>query len=440
MVSHIFNKKQLLQNNAAYLHVAIWSAAFLVGIAAVLYAKLISWSQALYFRAFAEHPYVLTAMTPALFVIATWLVKRFAKEAKGSGIPQVLEAIEIAEEPSASQGIWIHRLVSVKTAGVKVLSSVAGIFGGASIGREGPTVQIAATVFAWIGNLVRRVYPKADFRSFLTAGAAAGVAAAFNTPLAGITFAIEEVAEGSFGPFKQLVILGVVIAGITAQGLAGNYLYFGRPSIPDANFLQLLLFALPIGIFGGMFGGFFARILSSHYDIPLPKKWWIRALVFGMICAAIGFWTEGGTSGSGYEITRQSLESASNESPGLMFPVWKFITTVLSYISGMAGGIFSPCLTIGAGLGFAFATLIHAANLKACALLGMVSFFSGVVQAPLTAVVIVTEMTDQHALILPFMAAAFLSQSMGKRLMPVPLYRFLANRSLEASNLRIDGE
>ena len=418
-----------VERQTTYLHVAIWSAAALVGIAAVSYAKLIAWAQKCYFEIFVIHPYFLSFSTPFLFVLATWLVQKFAPEAKGSGIPQVLEAIEIANHPNNHQETWNHSLVSLKTAGIKIISSAIGVLGGASIGREGPTIQIAASVFAWIGNLIRKIHPTADFPSFLTSGAAAGVAAAFNTPLAGITFVIEEVAEGSFGPFKQLVILGVVIAGITAQALAGDYLYFGHPVISESRFLYLLLPAFPIGALGGIFGGLFARILSFPAKIPLPNKWWIRAFVFGIICSVIGFINHGNTAGSGYEITRKSLEALGNDTPGLVFPFWKFLTTVFSYLSGMAGGIFSPCLSIGAGIGFSFATITHLSSIKACAMIGMVSFFSGVVQAPLTAVVIVTEMTDQHSLIFPFMVAAFLAQAIGKRFMRIPLYRFLANRN-----------
>ena len=418
------------KRQATYLHIGIWSAAILVGTAAVLYAKLIAWVQEIYFHCFSVQPYLFTFITPLLFVLATGLVKFCAPEAKGSGIPQVLEAIEISSKLESNSEIWVHRLVSLKTAGIKVLSSAVGILGGASIGREGPTVQIAASAFAWIGNQLRRVYPRADFSSFLTAGAAAGVAAAFNTPLAGVTFAIEEVSEGTFGPYRQLVILGVVIAGITAQGLAGDYLYFGHPTIPEASFFSLIAAVIPIGVIGGLAGGLFARSLAFPLTRFLPKKWWVRSLVFGAICSAIGFFNQGHTSGSGYEVTRLSLENNGIDRPALMFPIWKFITTVLSYLSGMAGGIFSPCLSIGSGIGFSFGAITHLSNLKACALLGMVSFFSGVVQAPLTAVVIVMEMTDQHTLILPFMATAFLAQGIGKWLMPVPLYRLLANRGL----------
>ena len=113
------------------------------------------------------------------------------------------------------------------------------------------------------------------------------------------------------------------------------------------------------------------------------------------------------------------------------FPILKLITTILSYLSGMAGGIFSPALSIGAGIGLTVAKVMHFENFRACALMGMVAFFSGAVQAPLTAVVIVMEMTDQHILILPFMIAAFLSHAIGKWMMPTPLYQFLAGRHVE---------
>jgi H+/Cl- antiporter ClcA len=411
----------------AYLHASIWLASALVGVAAVAYAKLIAWAQWLYFCWFDSHPYATSATAPLLFVAATWLVQRFAQEARGSGIPQVLQAIHRAEEPGAEHAVWELRLVSLRTAAVKIISSTLGILGGASIGREGPTVQIAASLFAWVGGLARRICPEADSSAFLSAGAAAGVAAAFNTPLAGVTFVMEEIAEQSFGSLKQVVVFGVVISGITAQALAGNYLYFGRPSISTPSFNHLVLAALLVGLLGGVAGGVFARLLVSRPKIPVPGTHWARALSAGALCAVAGLWTHGSTAGSGYEVTRQSIESLGNATPGVMFPLWKLATTVLSYLSGMAGGIFSPCLSIGAGIGFSFAELTHIASTKACALLGMVAFFSGAVQAPLTAVVIVMEMTDQHSLVLPFMAAAFCAQSMGRRLMPVPLYRYLAD-------------
>lgn len=410
-----------------FIHGAIGLAASVVGAVAVLYAHFMEWAQKTYFHFYKSYPGWISIASPFLFVIATGIVKYFAEEAKGSGIPQVLESIELAKKTNGDQAVWANRLVSLRTAIVKIISTGFGVFGGASIGREGPTVQIAASGFAWFGKQIRKKYSDINFPSFLTAGAAAGVAAAFNTPLAGITFAMEEIAEGFFGPLREPLILGVVVAGIVAQGLAGDYLYFGHPTLRREGFLYLLFHAVTIGTLCGLLGGVFARCLISQSKILLSQKWWLRSFILGVFCSLIGWFTHGDTAGSGYEITRKSLESLGTETPGLLFPFLKFLTTVFSYLSGMAGGIFSPCLSIGAGFGFSFASLAQISNVKACALLGMVAFFSGVVQAPLTAVVIVTEMTDEHQLILPFMAAAFIAQAWGKWLMPVPLYKWIAS-------------
>jgi H+/Cl- antiporter ClcA len=363
-------------------------------------------------------------------MVATSLVKRFAPDAKGSGIPQVLLAIEKAKNEPEAEHTWRTKLVSLRTAGVKVLSSTVGILGGASIGREGPTVQIAASGFAWIARRARRFSPSIDLQSYLIAGAGAGVAAAFNTPLAGITFAMEELAEGAFGPYRQRVMLAVIIAGITAQALLGNYLYFGHPRVNVPN-LIIVPAAILIGVVGGIFGGAFARLLAFPALTRLPKAWRVRALVCGIVCAMIGLLTNGATAGSGYEVTAQALAAPGVEDASIIFPLLKLTTTVLSYLSGMAGGIFSPSLSIGAAFGIAIAKLVHFVNFRACALIGMVAFFSGAVQAPLTAVIIVMEMTDEHILIIPFMIAAFLAHGIGRLLMPKPLYRYLAERHQE---------
>ena len=412
---------------SSYRHASVWIGAVIVGAAAVAYAKLIGAIQGLYFLWFSGHGYLLSALSPLAFIVAAFLVRRFAPHAKGSGIPQVLEVVE---ESGKSERAWHSGLISVRTALVKILSSSVGILGGASIGREGPTVQIAASGFAWVGRKTRKWVPALDLQSYLVAGAAAGVAAAFNTPLAGITFALEEVMEGALSAFRQTLMLAVIISGITAQAILGDYLYFGQPTFTKPT-LWLLPEALLLGLIGGVFGGGFAKILAYPRFTKLPEKWWPRALICGIACAGIGLLTHGDTAGSGYEVTKRALSANDTGEVSVYFPILKLITTILSYLSGMAGGIFSPALSIGAGIGLTVAKVMHFENFRACALMGMVAFFSGAVQAPLTAVVIVMEMTDQHILILPFMIAAFLSHAIGKWMMPTPLYQFLAGRHVE---------
>jgi len=414
-----------------WLHASVWVAAILVGFAAVFYANIISFVQHHYFIWFQANSLLVAALSPLAFVLATYLVVQFAPEAKGSGIPQVLEAIESGKATThraqEDAELWDTPSVSIKTAGIKVLSSLVGILGGASIGREGPTVQIAASAFTWVGRKLHKKVPQINFRAFLVAGAGAGVAAAFNTPLAGITFAIEEIADGAFGPFRRTVMLAVIVSGIVAQAILGDYLYFGHIAF-GKNTLLVIPQALLIGIVGGIFGGGFAKILAYPQLARLPQHWKARALVCGILCSIIGYYTHGDTAGSGYEVTKKSLEAATLTDASLFFPLLKLSTTILSYLSGMAGGIFSPSLSIGAGLGISIAKIAHFTNFQTCALMGMVAFFSGVVQAPLTAVIIVMEMTDEHILILPFMISAFLAHGVGKGIMPTPLYSFLAGR------------
>lgn len=422
--------RQNFSRARSYQHASIWIGAVLVGAAAVVYARLVNLAQHWFTVHFEHHTYWLAAVSPFLFLLATGLVRIYAPEAKGSGIPQVLQAIGEGRKASQADLPWQSSLISVRTAIVKVFSSLVGLLGGASIGREGPTVQIAASLFAAVGRFVRKYAPHVELPSYLTAGAAAGVAAAFNTPVAGITFAIEEVLDGALGSFRQPMMLAVIISGMTAQAFLGDYLYFGHPVVAPPD-LEVTYQSIVIGLIGGLFGGGFARALAFPQMTRLPKHWAMRAFICGLICTAIGLLTHGATSGSGYEPTEAALMASSSDFASVMFPIYKLITSALSYLSGMAGGIFSPSLSIGAGLGISVAKLLHFSNFKACALMGMVAFFSGVVQAPLTAVIIVTEMTDRNIMILPFMVAAFLGQAIGRLIMPTPLYHHLAHQHVE---------
>jgi H+/Cl- antiporter ClcA len=413
------------------IYCAVWISAGLIGALAVAYARLIALCQRIFFEHFQEHRVVVSLLGPLFFVLATWLVRRFAPDAKGSGIPQVLAAIEQSKVEKEKADTWNSSLISLRTAIVKVISSCIGILGGASIGREGPTIQVAASCFAWVGHKFRKFTPEIDFQTILIAGAASGVAAAFNTPIAGIAFAFEEIADASFGSFKQVTSMAIVVSGLVAQGVAGDYLYFGHPEIVRVGVGLLIAESITIGIVGGLLGGLFALLLAKPQLARVPSHWLYRAALAGIVCSAIGYFTSGDTSGSGYEVAERLLDHGTIQDVSLAFPLLKLVTTTLSYLSGMAGGIFSPSLSIGAGAGLALAKLFGWANFKACALTGMVAFFSGAIGAPLTGVIIVMEMTNEHTLVLPFMISAYLAFSVGKRIMPVPLYHYLAEKHLK---------
>lgn len=167
-------------------------------------------------------------MSPVCFITAWWLVQHYAPYSRGSGIPQVMAAIQISSPKT--KGI-VDRLLGVRIIMIKVLSRLVMALGGGAIGREGPTIQIAASIFKIIYQILPNWWPKVAKRNMIVTGAAAGLAAAFNTPLGGIVFAIEELTKTHFSYYKTAIISSVIIAGLAAQALLGPYLYLGYPKI-----------------------------------------------------------------------------------------------------------------------------------------------------------------------------------------------------------------
>jgi H+/Cl- antiporter ClcA len=268
----------------------------------------------------------------------------------------------------------------------------------------------------------------------ILAGAAAGVAAAFNTPLAGIVFAIEEMSRSFEMRTSGLIIAAVILAGLTSFALVGNYTYFG--STADTLRFGWDWLSVPFcGVVCGLAGGLFSRVLITvPTRLPLGLKGWIgrRPIIFATMCGAgvalCGFLSDGAAFGTGYIQARDALHGIGVVSP--FYAPLKFLATTLSSISGMPGGIFSPSLSVGAGLGADLAWLFPKNAMGAIVLLGMVSYFTGVVQAPITAFVIVSEMTDNHAMLVPLMAAALIANGASRLVCREGVYHALSKRYL----------
>jgi len=354
-------------------------------------------------------------LTPAIFVTCAWLTRIAAPEAAGSGIPQVVAAVR-SDSPS-------DMLFSLRAGLAKISLTVLALFGGASVGREGPTVQVGAAIM----TATHRAAGAAVRRSVLIAGGAAGVSAAFNTPLAGIAFAIEELAIAYEQRMAALVMGAVIIAGMTAQGIAGNYTYFG--SIDATLPLGTVIIAAPLaGLIGGALGGLFSQALlgmrrTVRAHRIFGKRPIIVALICGLVVAGIGIATGGLTWGTGYEPARIALEGESVS--GWLGPA-KFFATLATSLSGIPGGIFAPSLAVGAGFGEWLTWLFPADSHGAIVMLGMVAYFTGVVRAPLTAVIILTETTGNIGLLLPLFAAALFADWAGAMVCRERLYHALA--------------
>lgn len=405
-----------------------WGGAVLVALAAMLFERTSTLGNHLFSQAIAIHPALAFVITPLGFVGVLWLTRRVFPGAQGSGIPQTIAAMKLPVLADRNS------VLSLRLAAGKVLLTSLGLCVGASVGREGPTVQIGAAIMHALGRWIRLPIQEID-RTLILAGGAAGIAAAFNTPLAGIVFAIEELSRSFEERTSGTVLTTVIVSGVTAMAVVGNYTYFGRT---DAV-LDLAAAWRPVlicGICGGLLGGLFARILIAvALGLPGRAGQWVKdhPFVFAALCglgmAVLGMTSGNSIYGTGYEEAKGLIEGKSELSAS--FGLMKLAATMLSYVSGIPGGVFAPSLAVGAGLGANLAPWLPGAPIGALAILGMVGYFTGVVQAPITAVVIVMEMTSSQSLTLPLMAAAVIAYGVSRLVCPNPMYRTLAKAFIE---------
>lgn len=370
-------------------------------------------------------PWLPLLWTPALTVALLWWTRRFAPGAQGSGIPQVVLALDDDTGEMQRRG-----LVSLRLSLHKIGLVAGGLLAGLSIGREGPTVQVGAGVMQ---HARRWLSPRAgiDAHDLMVAGAAAGIAAAFNTPLGGVIFALEQLSRRRSMSHSALVIVCIVLSGLVAVSIFGNLSYFGELRVQRLDW-SLLGPGLLVALAAGLAGGLFSRLLvASARGLPDRfSRWRTRhpmrfAAGCALVVAAIGIASGGTTAGAGYAPTRALLE-AHGELPAT-YTVLKFCATWLSAWSGVPAGVFAPSLAIGAGIGHDVAQLTGVPAQAAIPLIaiGMVGFLAAATQGPLTAFIIVMEMVSGHAMVLSLMATALLSSGVA-RLLTRPLYLELA--------------
>ena len=411
--------------------IVIWGGAVLVSLAAIAFAQCADWASAGFAHITGPYPWLALAISPAGLVLSVWLTQRVFPGAQGSGIPQVIASLHI-HDPKI-----VASVLSLRIATGKVLLTLLGLFSGASIGREGPTVQVSASIMQALGTWLR--LPRAEAqRALVLAGGAAGISAAFNTPLAGVVFAIEELSHSFEARTSGTVLTAVIISGIATLSLVGNYAYFGTTGA-EFDLGSAWLAVIVCGVLGGGLGGGFAECLVRFANGQtgfIGRIFSTRPLAFagccGLALALLGLLTHGATYGTGYQQARAMVEGHA-DLPGTFF-LAKFAATTISYLSGIPGGIFAPSLAVGAGLGQWLTAFIPGPT-GAIVLLGMVGYFSGVVQAPITAAVIVLEMTENQKMTIPLMATSLLAYGVSRLICRRPLYGALARRFLKVLNI-----
>lgn len=417
--------------------VPFWVGSLLVGCMAVIYAWMFHWADQLFFKTIGKAGWLIFIIMPAAFIGSWLIVRQLQPFAAGSGIPQVMAALEL---PNHSGGYKMRKLLGLRIIVVKALSSIVMVLGGGAVGREGPTIQIAASIFKKINDVLPQWWPRIAAKNMILTGAAAGLSAAFNTPLGGIVFAVEELAKVHFRYFKTAIFTAVIIAGLTAQQLAGPYLYLGYPRI---NAVSDLVFAgvLLVAIIAGLFAAYISRIIVG---IMRWKKRFTKVkhhILFLLLCslsiAAIGFFISQSVLGSGKDLMEHYLFTDDKHAREYV-PLLRSVGTVLSFTSGGAGGIFAPALSIGATIGSTISGWFNFSNTDANVLIlaGMVAFLTGITRAPFTSAILVLEMTDRHSIILHLMTAALVGNMVALLFNRHALYDWIKTDYLQRLHLQ----
>ncbi|WP_420826021.1 chloride channel protein [Pseudomonas multiresinivorans] len=399
----------------------------LVGLVALAFAWLADRSFGLFQRMLQVSPWLPLLATPLGFALLAWITQRWFVNSKGSGIPQVIAALESPSRRFRAQ------VLALPVALVRMLFTLGALLVGGSVGREGPTVHVGAAVIYAFGTRLG-LHGRRTVAGLILAGGAAGIAAAFNTPLAGVVFAIEELSRTYEQRFSGLVLTAVLIGGVVTLGLMGHYSYFGDISggLPTGwGWSEVPACAL----LGGVLGGLYVKLVLPAQHGWIGRMYAVRerfpvrfAAVCGLALALLGVISGNHVFGTGYEETRALLDG--NPVTDASFLLWKFLANVVSYLAGIPGGLFSPSLSVGAGFA-PLLSLLPGVNPQTCALLGMGAYLAGVTRSPLTASVIVLELSHSPDLAIPMLAATLLAAAISGWIAPVSLYHALARQILD---------
>jgi H+/Cl- antiporter ClcA len=375
-----------------------------------MYTKMFGWAETASARILGESEWWIFLLAPVCFLVAWWLVDRYARYAAGSGIPQVMASIELTASKS---GHRVKKLLGLRIIIVKLLSSLVMVFGGGAVGREGPTIQISASIFSKIHSILPSWWPRISKGNMIISGAAAGLAAAFNTPLGGIVFAVEELAKTHIRFFRTAIFTAVIIAGLTAQGILGPYLYLGYPDVTHSG-IRIYFGVIVVAIIAGLAGSLMAKaiVFLIKWKSGFCKK--IHHILYIVGCALvvsfIAFLFNHDILGSGKHMMTSTLFSDEKYVP-LESSLFRILGPILSFTTGASGGVFAPALSAGAGIGSVLSGWLEltATHSNLVILSGMVGFLTGVTRSPFTSAILVLEMTDRHSVIFHLMLAAMFS-------------------------------
>jgi len=349
-----------------------------------------------------------------------YLLFRYFPYARGSGVPQTKAALFAREGR-----------ITLRTVLGKFFCTSATLASGIPLGREGPSVQVGAGIASVLGRLLGM--RTEQVKRLIPVGAAAAIAAAFNTPLAAVLFSLEEIVGDLHAPVMGAVVLASATAWMVLRVSLGNHPLFKVPQYQLVHPAEFAVYAV-LGIAGGLVSVAFTKLLLGMRQrfLRFPvKTLWFQPLAGGLLVGLLG-WFVPQVLGVGYGYVGDALNGNMAFKMMLLLVVLKLFAVTTSYASGNAGGIFGPSLFIGAMLGGSVGTIAHrwfpdhTATAGAYALVGMGAVFAGIVRAPMTSVLMIFEMTQDYAVIVPLMIANLVSLFIASRLQHEPIYEALA--------------
>ncbi len=406
-----------LRENHIFLALTIL-IGILAGLAAVLFTLAIKGTT---YLLFGISPSTLRyILVPTLVSLVTgFLLAKFFPEARGSGVPQTEAAYHL------EQG---H--VPARVAFGKFVTGVLCIGSGHSMGREGPSVQIGAGIASSIGKWFHLSPARAQ--SLIPVASAAALSAAFNTPVAAVLFALEEIIGDMNAALLGSTVVASVASVIVERSILGNNPIFHVPQYHLVHPAELIAY-VALGLVGGVVSLAFSKGLLRLREVflAMPKRTRVYQPAMGGLVIGVILIFFPQVLGVGYEYADQALNGALLLNTLLLLCVAKLVATIVSYASGNAGGIFAPSLYLGAMAGGAIGVVVHhfapfpTADPGAYAMVGMGALFAGIIRAPMTSVFMIFELTQDYQVLVPLMIANMISFLISKHYQPVPLYRAL---------------
>lgn len=409
-------------------HILWWLGAIFIGFIAYILARIGVVGLNFFLHQTEQYFWWPFLILPLAIIFLTWFMRKIGAGTEGSGIQQAVAAVQVAESPAK-----IHYLVNIKLAIAKFFAIVVGLCSGFIVGLEGPTVQIGASImytfrrFLPFDNAIAR-------RQLVIMGGAAGIAAAFNAPMAGVMFALEEMWRSLESKTAARIVLAIVLAGVTAQYFSGEASYFGKIPLAAGFDPKFIPTAIMVIILGGLIGGLFSwLVIRANRWLPKPVLTFKaqHPYYFGIVCALLiaccGVFAP--IFGSGAELTSQMLYGETTVAWYYM-PL-KFIAFLLTSLTGIPGGIFSPSVSLGAGLGSWFTVFVSPEWHSQVLAVGMIAVLSAVTRAPLTSAFIIIEMTQGHSMVFVAFVAAIFSSNIA-RIFHVRFYHDLASSILKS--------